>query len=204
MSILLIRHGETALNAARVLQPADTPLSPLGLRQANALAARLGGLGLAGIVSSDLPRAWQTAQAASAVTGLAVTASALLHERNFGDLRGQAYDSLGFDPLAMDAAPSGGESARAFALRVAQAFEMLVALRATLPGPLAVVTHGLLIHAMLERHAAVPTSLALPERLSNASLTILSALPPHTATLLDCTAHLQAGAHPTAHGLSGG
>ena len=27
MSLVLIRHGETTLNAARVMQPADTPLS---------------------------------------------------------------------------------------------------------------------------------------------------------------------------------
>jgi probable phosphoglycerate mutase len=38
MSIFLIRHGETALNASRTLQPADTPLSPRGLAQAAAIA----------------------------------------------------------------------------------------------------------------------------------------------------------------------
>ena len=37
----LIRHGETALNVARVLQPADTPLSARGIAQAEALARRL-------------------------------------------------------------------------------------------------------------------------------------------------------------------
>ena len=34
MSIILIRHGETAFNVARVLQPADTPLSERGIAQA--------------------------------------------------------------------------------------------------------------------------------------------------------------------------
>ena len=34
MTLLFVRHGETALNAARVMQPADTPLSPRGLAQA--------------------------------------------------------------------------------------------------------------------------------------------------------------------------
>ena len=43
----------------------------------------------------------------------------MLHERNFGALRGRAYDTLGFDPLAMDDAPPGGESAQAFAERIA-------------------------------------------------------------------------------------
>ena len=204
MSIFLIRHGETALNAARVLQPADTPLSANGLRQADALARRLGGLGLAAIVSSDLPRAWRTAEAIAAVTGLPITASALLHERNFGDLRGRPYDGLGFDPLAMDSAPPGGESAVAFAQRVARAFDMLVALRATLSGSLAVVTHGLVIRAMLGAHSALPAGTVLPPRIGNTSLTIVSPLPPHEVTLLDATSHLDAGAQENEHSLSGG
>ena len=39
--IYLIRHGETALNANRTLQPAATPLSERGLAQAQRLAERL-------------------------------------------------------------------------------------------------------------------------------------------------------------------
>ena len=72
MSIFLVRHGETALNVARVLQPADTPLSASGVAQAQAVARRLATLGVAGIVSSDLPRAWVTAQAIARACGLPV------------------------------------------------------------------------------------------------------------------------------------
>ena len=61
MTLLFIRHGETALNAARVLQPAATPLSARGLAQAQAVAERLAAQRLAGVLSSDLPRALQTA-----------------------------------------------------------------------------------------------------------------------------------------------
>ena len=58
MAILLVRHGETALNAARVMQPADTPLSERGLAQARAVARRLAQRGrVAALLSSDLPRA---------------------------------------------------------------------------------------------------------------------------------------------------
>jgi len=204
MSIFLIRHGETALNAARVMQPAATPLSPLGLRQASAVARRLARLGPAAIVSSALPRALRTAEAIGAATGLPVATSALLQERNFGDLRGLPYDTLGFDPLAMDAAPAGGESAAAFARRVGDAFEMLVALRATLPGPLVVVTHGLLIRAILDTQVRLEAGVDRPARIANASLTIVAAQPPHAVALLDCTTHLGGGAHETAHSLSGG
>lgn len=190
MSLFLIRHGETALNTARVLQPADTPLSGAGLRQAEALAIRLAPLGLAAIVSSDLPRALRTAEALSADCGLAITTSPLLRERNFGELRGLPYDTLGFDPLAMLAAPVGGESLAAFADRVAEAFAMLLAMSAALAGPLAVVTHGLVIRAILEAHAAWPGAVQPARRVANASLTIVTALPPHEVTLFGCTSHL--------------
>ena len=114
MSIVFVRHGETALNAARVLQPADTPLNSLGMAQADSVARRLARLGPAGIVSSDLPRAWVTAQVIGDACGRAVTPLPLLHERNFGELRGRPYDTLGFDPLASACAPPGGESNQAF------------------------------------------------------------------------------------------
>ena len=55
MSIHFIRHGETLLNAARVIQPADTPLGPRGLEQAELLAQRIKALQPAAILSSDMP-----------------------------------------------------------------------------------------------------------------------------------------------------
>jgi probable phosphoglycerate mutase len=204
MSIYLIRHGETALNASRTLQPADTPLSPRGLAQAAAIGKRLVDAGVVAIVSSDLPRAAQTASAIAAACGLPIRWEPLLHERNFGDLRGQPYDGLAFDPLTLTEAPPGGESAATFRARVAEAFKRIVALRASLDGNLAVVTHGLVIGAMLEAHARLAERDALPERLGNASLTVLSALPPHEVGLLDCTRHLEGVAADDARSLSGG
>ena len=204
MSIYLIRHGETALNASRTLQPADTPLSPRGEAQAAAIARRLVDAGVVAIVSSDLPRAAQTATAIAAACGLPIRWEPLLHERNFGDLRGQPYDGLAFDPLTLVDAPPGGESAATFRARVAEAFARIVAWRAELDGNLAVVTHGLVIGAILEAHARLAERDALPERLANASLTVLAALPPHDVGLLDCTRHLEGGAADDAHSLSGG
>jgi probable phosphoglycerate mutase len=204
MSIILVRHGETPLNVARMLQPADTPLSTAGLAQAQAVASRLAGLPLAGIVSSDLPRALRTAEAIAAASGLPVSTTALLHERNFGDLRGQPYDTLGFNPLTMSEAPPGGESADEFEARVAQAFAHIVALRGTLGGPLAVVTHGLVIRALLAHHVQLQAGGELPLRVGNTSVSIVSALPPHAVELLDCTRHLDAGNRHAAHSLSGG
>ena len=205
MSILLIRHGETALNVARVLQPADTPLSARGVAQAEALARRLQAIGVAAILSSDLPRALRTAQAIAATTGAVIETSALLHERNFGDLRGMAYDGLSINPFMMLDAPPGGESASAFAHRVALAFEAIVQRRAALgEGTLAVVTHGLLIRALLGTHVTLPHAAPAPAHLGNTSLSIVEARPPHRVTRLDCTLHLGANFMDDAKALSGG
>lgn len=217
MSIVLIRHGETPLNAARVIQPADTPLSERGRAQATAVARRLAGQGgepassagsalalaPAAILSSDMPRAFETATAIAAATGLDLRATELLHERNFGELRGRAYDELGFDPLATGDAPPGGESVVEFEERVARAFEEIIALRAEFEGDLVVVTHGLVIRTLLERHALLPQGLGLPGSLANASVTILAAVAPHEALLVNCTRHLHGAERDAGKGLSG-
>jgi 2,3-bisphosphoglycerate-dependent phosphoglycerate mutase len=206
MSIWLIRHGETALNAARVLQPADTPLSPHGLRQAQALAERLKNEAgsFATILSSDLLRAAQTAQAIAQRTGHAIEYTALLHERNFGDWRGRPYDSLNTDPLAMDAAPPGGETAAQFAQRCEQAFERILQLRRKLSAPLIVVTHGLVIRQMLS--ALPPLACGEDElpRMGNTSVTVIDCSAPHEVRLLNCVAHLGEGLREGAGSLSGG
>ena len=204
MSLILVRHGETALNAARILQPADTPLSERGLLQAAAVAKRLAGHGIAGIMSSDLPRTMQTAQALAEATGVPITTTELLRERDYGDLRGRPYDGLGFNPLTMDEAPPGGESAEDFHRRVEKAFALAVRMRAALGGPLAVVTHGLEVRAILAGHVRLPEGGELPLRIGNTSVTICAAEPPHAVDLLDCTRHLDAAIAHDAGSLSGG
>lgn len=206
MSILLVRHGETALNASRTLQPAATPLSARGLSQAHAIARRLAASEppIEAIVSSDLPRAAQTAEAIAAACRVPIRWEPLLHERNYGDLRGRPYDALDFDPMTLVEAPPGGESEATFRARVAVAFERIAALRAQLGGDLVVVTHGLVIGAVLESLVDLPGDLVRPSRLGNTSLTIVGAEVPHTVRLADCTRHLDGDAGDDPRALSGG
>ncbi len=208
MTLLLIRHGETALNVARVLQPPDTPLSTRGIAQAEALAQRLVTMNVGTIVSSDLPRALRTAQAIAAATGAAIETTPLLQERNFGDWRGRPYDDMAIDPLTMTEAPPNGESTAAFEWRVAEAFAHLVARHEALGGSsrgvIAVVTHGLVIRALLAAHVQLGAGMLQPTHLGNTSLSLISARPPHRAELLNCTAHLDRGAGDDARALSGG
>jgi probable phosphoglycerate mutase len=205
MAIIFVRHGETALNAARVMQPADTPLSARGQAQALAVAQRLarqGGVGA--ILSSDLPRAWLTAAAIGAALALPVRPSALLQERNFGDLRGRPYDTLGFDPMALDVAPPGGESSADFAQRLRQAFELVLEQHDGQPGDLVVVSHGLAIRTLLAGPLGLDAGLLRDLHLANTSVSIFDAAPPHTLQLLNCTRHLDQSARDDARSLSGG
>lgn len=205
MSLIVVRHGETALNAARVLQPADTPLSPRGLAQACAVGERLASAGLVAVLSSDMPRALQTAQAiAVAAGGLPLHTSTLLHERNFGDLRGLPIDSLAQDPIGSDDAPPGGESMARFLERVASAFALALDWRRRLGGPLAVVSHGLVIRAWLERHADLPGALRPAPRIGNTGVSQIDPQPPHRVALCNCTLHLDGRLGDDGRSLSGG
>src|SRR6185437_897353 len=134
MTILLVRHGETDGNAARVLQRPDVLLNERGLRQAEQLAERLSADGFVHILCSDLLRARMTAAPLAARSGFAVEESPLLQERNFGDLRGTAYAAVGQDPFGPDFAPPNGEDWPTFHVRVAEAFALIVSRRRSVRG----------------------------------------------------------------------
>jgi probable phosphoglycerate mutase len=190
MTILLVRHGETDGNAARVLQRPDVPLNDRGIRQAQQLARRLSALGFVRILCSDLLRARMTAAPLAARSGIAIDENPLLQERNFGDLRGKAYAALPEDPFGPDVRPPNGEDWPTFHARVADAFAFIVSRRRSVNGTLVVVTHGLVCRALVERHALLPEGVAVPERFDNASMTVIDEDAPHRVSLLNCTAHL--------------
>lgn len=95
-TILLIRHGETAWNAVRRLQGhTDIPLNDEGARQAAALAQALAAEQVDVLVSSDLQRAMQTAQAvADQYDGLRVQTDEQLRERCYGVFEGMLYAEI--------------------------------------------------------------------------------------------------------------
>jgi probable phosphoglycerate mutase len=192
MTILLVRHGETDGNAARILQRPEVPLNERGLRQAERLAERLSALGFVHILCSDLLRARMTAAPIAARSGFAIEESPLLQERNFGDLRGMSYAACPQDPFGPDFAPPNGEDWPTFHARVAAAFAFIVSRRRSVGGTLVVVTHGLVCRALVERHALVPGGIVAPERYDNTSVTVLHEHAPHGVSLINCTRHLTA------------
>ncbi|HTO54887.1 MAG TPA: histidine phosphatase family protein [Myxococcota bacterium] len=191
MSIFVARHGETASNAARILQTPDIPLSPRGIAQAEQLAKRLAKLGVVAIASSDYARAQMTAERIRQATGAPLEIWPELRERNFGALRGRAYADLGFDPFAPDYEPPEGESWPVFHERAKRAWLRTWARAQELRGNLAVVTHGLVVRAFAEREIGLG-GLEAPLSWPNTSLTVISGDPPPALEILNCVQHLEA------------
>lgn len=188
--IVLIRHGETVGNAARVVQREDSPLNARGLAQAERLAERVALLGAQYLLCSDLPRAQMTAEPLIRRTGARTEYTPLLQERNFGDLRGRSYAEIDADIFHADFVPPGGESWAMFHDRVDRAWARVLQLSATVGGNLVVLTHGLVCASiagrLLDRSGCDP----LPARWSNTSVTLCAKQPPHAVSLLNCIAHL--------------
>jgi len=130
--ILLVRHGETAANRARLaLGRADPPLTDRGREQAAALAARLAASGATRVLSSPLARARATADAIAAALGVTVEEDARLVELDYGEWDERSFAEFPPDDLVRwrtDAsfAPPGGESLLAVGARVASLCQELV------------------------------------------------------------------------------
>lgn len=150
--IIAIRHGETGWNASgRIQGQLDIGLNERGRWQAAQLAgARAGFEPIDAIFSSDLQRArataWPLAEALQQPLGLEPG----LRERGFGRFEGHTFDEIRLQwpddaerwrRREPDFAPAqGGESLRAFRVRVLDCVEALAARHRG--AQLALVTHG--------------------------------------------------------------
>lgn len=191
MSILLIRHGETALNAARIVQHPETPLNERGIGQARRLAERLADFPIGAIVSSDYKRAHMTAEAIADVSGLPIAIEEYLRERNFGEARGVAHADLGVDLYDPDYHPRGGESWPMFHDRVALAWQAIEERAAQAQGDLAVVSHALVCRVLVENHLTLTDDMdAKVARWPNTALTVIEQRAPWRVSVLACGAHL--------------
>ncbi len=91
--LYLVRHGQSAGNAeGRFGGHSATPLSKLGLRQAEATAKLLAKEGVTAIYTSDLHRAVQTAEPLAELTGIKIQPTSAFRERNVGVLEGLTFD----------------------------------------------------------------------------------------------------------------
>ncbi len=91
MHVFLVRHGETALNAAGVLRgQLDVPLNATGEAEATALSEVFRGVPLSTVVSSPLRRAVDTARPVAAASGAHFTIDDRLSDRFYGEWAGHA------------------------------------------------------------------------------------------------------------------
>lgn len=191
--ILIIRHGETASNAARIVQTPDIPLSERGAEQARLLGRRLASEGVERILSSDQTRALMTAEALRDAIGVPLDLEPLLQERNFGGIRGTPYSELGgIDIFSPDYAPPDGETGAVFERRVDRAWASIRAHAEAVETRLAVVTHGLVCASLAARHLAVDQPVAMGSW-KNTSVTIVAGAAPWRVLRLNCTDHLTDG-----------
>ncbi len=91
--LYLIRHGQSAGNAeGRFGGHGPTPLSDLGVQQAERTANVLAKEGIDVIYSSDLVRAVQTAEPLAKLLDIPINTSEAFRERNVGVLQGLTFD----------------------------------------------------------------------------------------------------------------
>lgn len=91
--LYLIRHGQSAGNAeGRFGGHGPTPLSELGVQQAERTAQVLAKEGVDAIYTSDLIRAVQTAEPLAKLLNIPINTSEAFRERNVGVLQGLTFD----------------------------------------------------------------------------------------------------------------
>jgi probable phosphoglycerate mutase len=114
--LLLVRHGQTAVNSQGRLQGrVDAPLTDLGHEQARRLAEVIAPLAPKAVVTSPLLRARDTAAAIARAVGRPLEVDERLTELHYGDWDGARIADLPDGAFARwredpDFAPPGGES----------------------------------------------------------------------------------------------
>jgi alpha-ribazole phosphatase len=202
--LLIVRHGQTDWNIERRFQgQTDIPLNAVGLTQARAIARHLSNEMPAAIYSSDLRRAWQTAEIIQ--TGLSkdsqypLTAEPRLREMCFGEWEGLVYEEIQarqpqllkrWETDLVNTAPPGGETLLQVAERVQAVFKELVL--AYPDKTLMVVGHGGSLQLMIAFAIGISPGNFWQIHLSNASLSELEIYPEGAIMMfLNNTHHLK-------------
>lgn len=180
-SIWLVRHGQTELNKARRYQGAtDSPLTPFGTRQAEALAQRLRRMPFKLAIISPSARARLTAQVI-----LGDRAAPMLDDPRWAETHHGRWEGLTYAEVrarfpheaitrfadALHGRPSGGESLAEVAARVAAGWGAL--LQQNPGGRVLVVTHATPIQLVLCALSSMSPTLHWRWRIDLGSVTAL-------------------------------
>jgi probable phosphoglycerate mutase len=185
VTLLLIRHGETAWNAeSRIQGQLDVPLSNAGIWQAGRLAQRLADERIDAIVASDLARAWLTAQPIGQSRQIEPLPDVRLRERHFGLFQGHTLDHIAVTwPSEFAAwrqrdpewAIPEGESGTQFIGRVLEALDEITQRHAG--GTVAVIAHGGVLDVAYRHARGLTWNAPRQHLMANAALNRVTARP---------------------------
>lgn len=196
--LVLVRHGQTSANTARLLSGStDLPLDATGERQAHLVAQRVANeIDAQALVSSPLARARLTAVVISMRTGLTIQESPDLREIHFGDFEGltvaQVADSHPhialqmLDPYNTALRWPNGDHMYEFYQRTQSAF---AAIAETHSGStVVVVAHGAVIGGYLRHVSGQPINAWRTFSLRNCSLSFVDIIDgvPRMVSVNDC------------------
>ena len=203
MIVHLIRHGQSYNTHRQPGEPypANPPLTPVGVRQAEQVGARLAELGIDRLVSSPMLRTVETASAIGRATGLPVELLTVAYEHRLraGYLSWGARELLARYPDLIVPADFGPEDwpygHEPLESAVARAEQSQIWLRAQAEDGrwrrVAIVTHGAITRLILERLlglASLALGPVLVDHTSLCSLRLVEGAP--TILSLNDTAHL--------------
>lgn len=197
--VLIARHGQTVSNReGRFCGHSETPLTPLGVAQGRALAARLATTPIAAAYTSDFARAIETAALVLEGRGLTPKVDPDLRELHYGEWelrrerdvarshREEFRRMVAEDPAWQ---PPGGESLAMVRSRTFAALQRILA--GHQHETVLVVTHGTAISCMLAELLGMDPGHTFRFEVANCGLSEVTARGERAVlTLLNGTAHL--------------
>jgi alpha-ribazole phosphatase len=200
MKLLLTRHGQTDWNiAGRYQGQSDVPLNQTGCQQAQALAKRLSVEKIDAIYSSDLSRAFDTAQAIANFHQLHINIDSRWRELSFGNWEGMNYKQMSanspelFQQWMQDFAnisTPNGESLKQLADRVKLSFDEIK--NKHTDQTVLVVSHSGALQALLSTLLGIDLNRYWQFKIAQASVSELKIYEDSvTLNLLNDTNHLQ-------------
>ena len=176
--LIAVRHGETAWNVQSRLQgQLDVPLNDQGREQARRAARALADSQPDVVVSSDLSRARETAQAIASFNQCPLLLDADLRERSFGSFQGMTHlevaekwpeQSARWKSRDPDFSPGDGESLRVFYARCVEATLRIAEAHAG--RTVVVVAHGGVMDCLYRAASRIPLDAQRIWSLDNAAI----------------------------------
>ncbi len=210
--LLIVRHGETPWNAEGRLQGhADIDLSEKGRQQAREVAKRLADTPIDATYSSDLARAWHTAQIMLDQRDVPLNSTVGLRERYYGVFEGLTVEERQAqypDEFAaslvkdLEFAPPGGENARGTLERMTGVIGEIK--ERHLNETVLIVGHGGSLRSAIIALMELPPEATWRFVMANCSLTVIDTYPDNAVLgLYNDTSHLHSsspllGGHPPA------